>query len=119
MGVRGYSLALITHGMPMLKLEPNPTFKAPVVIPTPDGDMTLEVEFKHMTRAQFDAYLKAETEKKRPDEEAICEFVVGWSGIDAAFSTEALAKLVQNYHASATRMFRVYIEKLTQAASGN
>jgi hypothetical protein len=96
----------------MLKLEPNPTFKAPVPIPTPDGEVTLELEFKHMT-------LKAESEKKRSDEDTIGEFVVGWSGIDAAFSQEALAKFVQNYHASASRMFKVYIEKLTQAGEKN
>jgi hypothetical protein len=103
----------------MLKLEPNPTFKAPVLIPTPDGDMTIEIEFKHLTRKQFDDYLKTEYDKKRTDEEAIGEFVVGWSGIDAAFNQEALGKLVQNYHASASRMFKVYIEKLTQVGEKN
>lgn len=103
----------------MLKLDPNPTFKATVPIPTPDGEVALELEFKHMTRKAFDDYLKTESEKKRPDEEAISEFVVGWSGLDAAFSQEALAKFVQNYHASATRMFKAYIEKLTQAGEKN
>ena len=103
----------------MLKLKPSPTFKATVNIPTHDGPMPVEFEFKHMTREQFAKFLEAEPDKKRSDEEAIGEFVCGWSGIDAPFSQEALAELVQNYHASARAMFDVYISELSQAKAKN
>lgn len=103
----------------MLKLQPSPTFKATVDIPTHGGPMPVEFEFKHMTREAFAKFLEVEPDKKRTDEEAIGEFVCGWSGIDVPFSQAALAELVQNYHASARAMFEVYIRELTQASTKN
>lgn len=104
----------------MLKIKANPTFKAKVKIPVPGGEkVEIEVEFKHMTRAQLEQFLTGEDAKGRKDEETVLAICAGWSGVDAEFSRDALADLFQNFHGSARAIVETYIIELTQARLGN
>src|SRR5690606_35526643 len=68
----------------MLKLQPDPTFRAKVGIPVPGGATTeIEVECKHITKDALEPKLKELT-----DDQFAAEVVVGWSGVDEAFSAE-------------------------------
>ena len=44
----------------MLRLKPNPTFRAKALIPDPGGPaFDLDCEFKHMGKAEFAATMRA------------------------------------------------------------
>lgn len=103
----------------MLKLKPNPTFTVPVVIPAPDGKVTIKVEFKHMTKDAYQAFIKDEAKKDRSDEDAILDIAVGWSDVDGDFNRENLRELCQQYHGAATAIVETFIRELTQARLGN
>ena len=103
----------------MLKVNPNPTFHAPVEIPTPDGPVKIKCEFKHMDKEQYQEFIKAESTSKRSDEEAIMDIMVSWSGVDKEFSKDALRDVCKNYHKAATAIVEAFINTLTQAAAKN
>lgn len=102
----------------MLKLKPNPTFKAKVGIPTPEGEAKVEFTFRHKTRAQLQDYLFGE-HPDRSDVDAVLEIAEAWSGVDGEFGRESLDELFQNYHGAAKAIVKTYAEQLTQARSGN
>ena len=104
----------------MLKLNPNPTFKAKVKINAPGGE-THEVTFvfKHMTRAALEAFLTGKDAKSRKDEDTILAIAEDWEGVDNVFSRESLTSLFQNYHSAARSIVEAYILELTQARLGN
>jgi hypothetical protein len=103
----------------MLKIKPNPTFFAPVEIPTPDGPVKIKVEFKHRDRDEFAEFIEAEAKLNRADKESLMEIMVGWSGTDAEFSAEAVAEVCKNYHQAGTAIVEAYIETQTQARRKN
>jgi hypothetical protein len=103
----------------MLKLKASPTFPAKVEIPTPSGPISIKVEFKHMTKAQYADFIEAESKSKRSDEEALMDIMAGWSGVDTDFSKDAVGELCQQYHKAASAIVESFITTLTQARSGN
>lgn len=103
----------------MLKLKPDPTFTTAVKIPSPGGELSIKVEFKHMTRDAYSAFIKGEAEKQRSDEDAIMDIAVGWHEVDAPFSREAVAEMCQQYHAAPRAIVETYIRELTQFKLGN
>lgn len=104
----------------MLKLTPNPTFVAPVKIPVPGGvGVTIKVEFKHMSKADYAAFIQKEQDTKRSDEDAIMDVAVGWSEVDGEFNRENVARLCQHYHGAANAIAEAFIEQLTQFRRGN
>lgn len=103
----------------MLKLKANPTFTAKVEIPAPGGAASIKVEYKHMTKDQYNEFIEAESKVKRSDEDALMDIVVGWSGVDTEFSREAVRDLCQHYHKAATAIVSTFITELTQARAGN
>ena len=102
----------------MLKLKPNPTFKAKVVIPTPEGEVKVDFTFKHKTRDELQDFLFGE-HPDRTDTDAVLEIAEGWSGVDGAFGREALDEMFANYHGAARAIVKAYAEQLTQARAGN
>jgi hypothetical protein len=125
----------------MFKLNPSPTFKAPVKITVPGGEpLPIEFEFKHRTRVGLtewqDGFVKtvpAPTEndpdavrrEMRPDREIIGEYIAGWSGVlnDAGlpepWSVDAFLKLTNNYHAAASETFLGYLKALQESRAKN
>ena len=103
----------------MLKLKANPTFFANVEIPAPGGAASLKVEYKHMTKAEYAAFIEAESKTKRTDEEALMDIMAGWANVDTPFSKENVAELCQQYHKAASAIVTTYIAELTGQKTGN
>ena len=112
----------------MLKLNPDPTFKCPVVFNTPQGEQTLNLLCHHMTVEEHDlwwagavarylahkqaledhakalealapdAVLPEPPKMEKTGLDEIMDVVSGWEEVDAPFSREAMAKLLSNYH---------------------
>lgn len=103
----------------MLKLQPNPTFKTKVAISVAGEKRQpeIEIEYRYLDReevADYFANLPGKT-----DAESLAEIVVGWSGVDAAYSPEALATLVKKYPASAADLFEAFRRELLEAKRKN
>jgi hypothetical protein len=47
------------ENLPVLKLDPNPTFPWPVTFKSPDGEQTVVFMFRHMTVDEHDAWWSA------------------------------------------------------------
>lgn len=113
----------------MFTLQPNPTFKLDVTIPTPTGEGKIKFEFKHKGRKALAEFIKnlvpaetaegAEPEEGRKDSEVLLEIVAGWEGVDQKFSPEALDTLLDNYPSAAKAIFDAYIPALTEGAAKN
>lgn len=103
----------------MLKLQPNPTFKAKVGIPVPGqkADAQVEFEFRYMTREDWEQLIQSR--EKMTDDEAAAEVVVGWSGVDEAFSPDAMAKMLKFFPTAGTAIAEVYLRELFKAKQGN
>lgn len=107
----------------MLKLTPNPTFKADVAIPTPTGEVTIKVEFRHKGRAELEEWLKStvgeDNEVLRKDNEALAEVIENWSGVDEKYSTDTLNKLLDAYPASGKALIGAYLPALLEGRRKN
>jgi hypothetical protein len=105
----------------MFVLNPKPTFKHAVTIPTPVGDATLTLEFKHKGRKALDAFIESlkSDDAQRPVYEIIPEIVVGWEGIDTPFSAEALDALLDNYPTASNAIFNAYASALVEGVQKN
>ena len=103
----------------MFKLQPNPTFKAPVLLSVPGEDKPKEivVEFRHQTGKQLKAYF--EHIKGKTDAEAVVDLIVGWGGVDKAYSAEALDELLDNYPVAAGEIFAAYRESALESRRKN
>lgn len=103
----------------MFKLQPNPTFKARVPLSVAGADRcpTVEIEFKYLDKDALQTYYAALAGKS--DADALSEIVVGWSGIDAAFSPEALEQLLTNYPAAAHDLFTAYRREVVESKVKN
>ncbi len=104
----------------MFKLNPNPTFKAKVGIPTPGGKtQDIEFEFRHRTVSAFDAFIRDEKVRTMDNLDFVMELVVGWSGVDADFSRDAVSTLLENYHGAAFAIRDAYLSELSAARLKN
>lgn len=103
----------------MFKLQPNPTFKAPVEIHVAGQakPARIEVEFKYLKRDEMADFFS--TLSGRKDEDALADIVVGWSGVDAPYSVEALAQLLNNYLPAARALFDAFMTGLNEAKEKN
>lgn len=101
----------------MLKLQPNPTFRAKVGIPLPGGETsTVELEFRHMDRDALKSFL---AEKARPDEDTLMAILTGWSEIDAPFNAESVKTLCKQYLAFARVVSQAWVDELSAHRLGN
>jgi hypothetical protein len=99
-----------------IKLEPSPTFRAPVAIPVPgDGGFDIDFEFRHKTTEQRDKFVALH----QFDLDAVREIIVGWKDDSVAYSDEALVVLLSNYPGAATAIITAYLRELAGARRGN
>jgi hypothetical protein len=105
----------------MFKLQPSPTFTTKVKVPIPGGKSEfIEVQFRHKTRTDLQAYLeRAAKSRDEAEVDALMEIVAGWSGIECEFSRENLALLMDNFPASGPAILAAYARELTDARLGN
>jgi hypothetical protein len=104
----------------MLRLKASPTFKAKVGIPVAGGpSIEVELEFRHMTRDALNEFLSGPGASDRSYEDTISQIVVGWSGVDAPYSKEAVCDLCQNYLGAPTAILAAYGKELAAARLGN
>lgn len=102
----------------LFKLEPEPTFWAPVKIPMPGGQTgEIRVRFKYRNRDQYGELLKLADDSD--DIEVLLLAIDGWEGADAAFSRETLERLLRNYPGATRALFRTYRDNLLGAAEKN
>lgn len=96
-----------------LSLTPAPTFVADALIKVPGQDepVRVSVTWKHKGKADLVAWLDAA--KDRDDVEALMEVMAGWGEeIDAPFSAESLATVLDQYQTSALDFTRAYLKAL-------
>lgn len=101
----------------MFKLQPNPTFKAKVAIPLPGQKKAgeIEFEFRHFSLSKWEA-IAAE----RPVRDVLIDdIIVGWSGVEEAFSKEALVVLFDEYPGAAAAVFDTFVAELFGAKRKN
>ena len=103
----------------MFKLQPKPTFKArvPVTVPGEIKPAEITVEYKHMSLEQVREFFEGLAGKQ--DADALGEIVVGWADVDAPYSPEALATLLNNYPSTAAAMFETFRRELFEARRKN
>lgn len=98
------------------KLQPNPTFSAPVSIPLPGGGTApVTFEFRHRTADQLTEWLKQEM---GDDVAAILQSAVGWD-LAEPFDEANVGLLVQNYIGCGKPIVETYLRELTRARQGN
>ena len=104
-----------------LRLNPSPTFSVKVGIPVPGQEQAEQIVcvFKHMTRDEYAAFSSPEQADARSDLDSLCALLAGWEGVDAPFSRDALAKVLQAYHGAAHAIATAYVTELTKARLGN
>lgn len=107
----------------MFVLQPKPTFKFDVTIPAA-GDSangTIKFEFKHMGRKALKAYYETlgSGDTARADVDALGDLIVGWSGVDTAYSGEALEQLLDGFPGAATAIFEGFNKGLFEGKQKN
>jgi hypothetical protein len=102
----------------MFKIDPNPTFTAPVSVHVPgQGAGSFVAEFVYLDQEARKDYVAALSGKSNA--EALAEIVVGWNDMDAPFSRENLEKLLNKYDTAATGFFKAFFEELRGTAEKN
>jgi len=103
----------------MLKLQPNPTFKAkvPVSIAGQVRPTEIEVEFKYMSRSELREFFARNSGEN--DDVVVKEIIVGWSGVEEAFSEEALDRLLDKIPTASADLFAVFRRELLESKQKN
>jgi hypothetical protein len=102
----------------VLKLNPNPTFKVDIELPTTDGKMSFKGVFKYFSRAQWKEKVAAFGDDTMI-KDVVKDVMVGWEDVDGPFSIEALDKLDDTHHNALTVIYQRFLEGLTQGKLGN
>lgn len=104
----------------MFKLNPNPTFKTTVHIPVP-GEKAEPVAFtfRHKSRSQLDAMLKALADGEMKFDDAVKEITVEWTYPGVDFSPEALDQCLDMFPGSGLAIFTAFREALLEARRKN
>ncbi len=108
----------------MIRLIPNPTFKARVKFTQPGAeDALVEFEFRHKTPAGFQAWWAAAAEK--PVSDALAEIIIGWSGVideagnDMPFTADALAMFLAGHGPRGRELMAAYFRELLESRQKN
>lgn len=104
----------------MLKLQPNPTFRASVGITVPGESKPalVDIEFRHQPKEKLVEFTKRLADG-RSDVEILEEILVGWKGVDAEYSPSALRDLLSNYPASGLEILKAYLAELSESRRKN
>lgn len=104
----------------MFKIDPAPTFEAPVKIPRADGEPgDLTFVFKHKTRDETTDFFNRATKAKGSEAKLLMEIVAGWKDTDVAFSEAAFERVLQNYPGAIRAIFGTYLKTLNEGRTGN
>lgn len=114
---------------PKFTLAISPTFKAPVTIKIPGGQIAeIMFTFKHRTRDEFKAFMESlkpadaapgeDPSEGREDVELLLDIASGWD-LDEPFDADSLGKLSQRYMGSAQAVVQAYFDELTGARTKN
>lgn len=103
----------------MLKLQAKPTFRAKVLIHSPDETFSVEFEFKHFTRKAYGEWLTGDASKERTYTDAVMDIAINWFDVDAPFSRESVEELLQNFHSAGQAILEGHATALTGAKLGN
>ena len=100
----------------MIKIKPEiSTFKAPVRVTPFGGEAeTITIEFSYMPVSKA-----MELAKEKTVGEVLAEIVKGWDGIDAPFTPEALADLLDHNPAIGMELFQGYFAAMAETRAKN
>jgi hypothetical protein len=103
----------------MFKLDPNPTFVAPVSGFKPGEGVTesILVTFKYRGRKELSEFLLAVGDLTALD--ALMDIMVGWRDVPLDFTRENVEKLCDLYPAFVSAVFETYRAELTEARRKN
>lgn len=103
----------------MFRLDPNPQFWAPVRLTVPGESEPVEIELQFVHKGVDALREWIDGARENNDRFTVAGIVCGWKGVDAAFSEEALTRLLQNYPVSASEIFEQYLKALTESRAKN
>ena len=102
----------------MLTLAPAATFVATVRVHVPGGDdVPVNFIFAHKGRAALKDFV--ERAQSSADLDAVAEIVAGWDGVEADYSRDALAALLDAYPSAAVSILEGYLAEIGRAAAKN
>jgi hypothetical protein len=107
--------------MAKFKLQPEPTFSAPVEIPVPgSGFSKVNFIFKYRDRDAMKAFLAkvGNQDEQMSDPELIEDMCSGWDLTDT-FNRESVELLVLNYIQATGAIFDKYLDEMTKAKAKN
>lgn len=102
----------------MIKLNPNPTFSAPVLLTVPGEPEPVQITmtFRHMAADKVTEWLA--NNETRPSLDALAEIITGWDGVqdeegnEVSFSSDALSTLLNNYRAATPEIVVAWIREM-------
>lgn len=104
--------------VPILCIQPEPTFWADVEFPVPGGTVAkIKVEFCHKDREEYQAFFQRNADKK--DYESMPEIVASWKGLNVPYSAITLRQLFINYPSASAAFVAAYRDELFGAARKN
>ena len=104
----------------MFKLEVKPVFSADVDIPIPGASPEkVKFDFRHKTRAEFDAMTESIRKEEKTVEDVVREVVVGWTAPGTEFSKEALDSCFQIFPGSPFAIWMSYRSNLIEGRRKN
>jgi len=103
----------------MFKIEPDPTFGAPVPLSRPGVAQPIEVivTFRYKDRDALAAWVAKKG--KVDDVQLLDEVIEEWSGFDQPYSVTALSDVLAKYTPSRHEFFRSYLHELTDSKRKN
>ena len=103
--------------MAKIKLNPDPTFTAPVSIPVHGkSPVAVKFTFKHRTKDAAQAWL--EEIKDKSDVDVVMDCATAWE-LDDKFTAENVELLLQNYVGAGGAVVSTYLDELLAARAKN
>jgi Phage tail assembly chaperone len=101
--------------MAKFKLQPNPTFSAPVLIPVPGGEPAdIVCTFRHRSNDELKEFLAS----KPDDPDFVMGMLTGWD-LDDEFGKPNVEFLLSHHQGAATAISKVYFAELQKGRLGN
>jgi hypothetical protein len=108
----------------MIRLIPNPTFRARVKFTQPGGeDAFVDFVFRHKSPTALSAWLEASKDKSIAS--AMADVIESWSGVideagsEVAFDADALAAFCAGHGPRAQELLGTYLRELTESRRKN
>ncbi|MBW9332452.1 hypothetical protein FEE59_02890 [Herbaspirillum sp. RU 5E] len=103
----------------MLKLQPNPTFILPVDVPVAGEPQPTKIKVTARYHKPDELKALLDENPKMTIDEFVQANVVGWDGVEGAFSEDGLRELLRSYHGLALVIHKAYFNEVYKAAQGN